>query len=265
MRISLLIPTRERVDYLPASLATALAIQDPDIEIIVSDNASNDGTGDAVTKVDDPRLRYLNTGNRLSMRQNFEFALSHATGDYVIYFGDDDGIIPGQFPFLRAILEGERPDALSWDFPVFGWPIPGYGNKVGGIRFVRDRLFGAAVPMDIEERRRVIESGRMDKFFPMPAVYHGAMSLEYLREVSHPDGTCFMSRSPDTYINFRALQHGGRFLHSAHAFSINGHSPASNGGAFTLASYATVVKMHPRGCRVSWRSKRRIQSMTLYR
>lgn len=230
MRISIVIPTRERAVYLRHSLATATAIDDDALEIIVSDNASTDETEAVVRAAADPRVRYLNTGRRLSMRQNFEFALCHVTGDYVVYFGDDDGILPGQFPILRRIVEDSRPDALGWDFPVYGWPVPGYGNRVGGVRLARHAVFGAPRDLDVSARLRAVEAGRLDRLPPLPALYHGCMSRDFLRRISHADGTCFLARSPDTWINFRAIQHGGRFLHCNHPFSINGHSPASTGG-----------------------------------
>ena len=230
MLISIIIPTRDRAQYLRHSLATATEIGDPDIEILVSDNASVDDTAKVMSEVKDPRVRYVNTGQRLSMRQNFEFAFHQSTGDYVIYFGDDDGILPGQFPFLRSILEEHRPDALSWDYPVYGWPIEGYGHRVGGIRLAKNHTFGRPRLLDLDQRRRVAENGRLDLFHPMPAIYHGCMSRDFLCQLARDDGTVFLARSPDTYVNYRAIQHGGKFLHCNHPFSINGHSPASNGG-----------------------------------
>src|SRR6056297_1629920 len=104
MLISIVIPTRDRAQYLRHSLATSTAIPDPNIEIVVSDNASVDETRKVVSEAQDPRVRYVNTGARVSMRQNFEFAFHQSKGDYLIYFGDDDGILPGQFSFLRSIL-----------------------------------------------------------------------------------------------------------------------------------------------------------------
>ena len=47
------------------------------------------------------------------MRANFENALKASSGDYVIFFGDDDGILPLQFKFLRNILEKHQPDTWS--------------------------------------------------------------------------------------------------------------------------------------------------------
>lgn len=231
MRISIIIPTRERARYLKHSLATATAINDADLEIVVSDNASTDDTKAVVAANTDPRVRYVNTGTRVSMRQNFEFALRQSTGDYVIFFGDDDGILPGQFPVLRRILETQKPDALSWDFPAFGWPVPGYGVKTGGLRFLRKSTFGAPYQLNRDTRLDAVQRGLMTALYPMPGIYHGCMSRAYLDQLACADGTYFGARSPDIYMNFRALQHGGNLLHLHHPLSINGYSPASTGGS----------------------------------
>lgn len=231
MLISIIIPTRERARYLRHSLATALAIDDDRLEIIVSDNASTDGTRDLVTSLSDPRLRYLNPGDRVSMRMNFEFAFQHATGDYIISFGDDDGIIPGQFPMLRHLLATRRPDAASWSLPAYGWPVDGYGTKVGGIRFTVHDCFGHPERVEPAEARMILESGQMHQFSRLPRIYHGAMSRNLLDRMKDPAGVLFRARSPDIYASFRAVVMGGTFDFYPHPFSINGHSPASTGGS----------------------------------
>ena len=73
--ISLVIPTRERADTLAHTLATALAQRSRHYEVVVSDNASVDHTRETVTRIADDRVRYFNTGERLSMCGNYEFAL----------------------------------------------------------------------------------------------------------------------------------------------------------------------------------------------
>lgn len=235
MKISIVIPSRERGAYLAHSLATVTAIDDPNLEIVVSDNASLDDTRAIVEGCGDTRVKYVNTGARVSMRQNFELGLRSSTGDYVIMFGDDDGIIPGQFPMLRDILQRHKPDTLSWNFLTYGWPINGYGTKVGGVRLMRDNCFGAPVQIDPSERLRQLEEGHSDISRPLPLLYHGCMSRDYLDRLRGTEGDYFKSMSPDLYVSFRAVQHaannGGDFLHIHHPFSINGFSPASTGGA----------------------------------
>ena len=68
LKISIIIPTRERSYYLHYALQTALEIDDENIEIIVSDNFSKDETKAVVEKFSDNCLKYLCTHKRVSMR-----------------------------------------------------------------------------------------------------------------------------------------------------------------------------------------------------
>ena len=82
-RVTILLPTRNRADTLAFALQTLLRIDDDRLEILVSDNAGEDGTRDVVLGQSDARLRYINPGRRLAMSQHWEFALAHATGDWL--------------------------------------------------------------------------------------------------------------------------------------------------------------------------------------
>ena len=58
MLISIIIPTRDRADYLKYSVQTALKIDDIEIEVIVSDNASIDHTEKIISSIKDNRLKF---------------------------------------------------------------------------------------------------------------------------------------------------------------------------------------------------------------
>ena len=92
--ISVIIPTRERADTLLFAIKTAFDQNSDDYEVIVSDNFSQDNTKEVVESFSDPRLVYVNSGRRLSMCDNYEFGLEHARGEYIIFIGDDDAIMP---------------------------------------------------------------------------------------------------------------------------------------------------------------------------
>lgn len=232
MKISVIIPTRERAAYLRHCVATALAIPDPDVEIIVSDNCSTDGTDAVLATLHDPRLRVVSPGQRVSMRQNFEYALGQATGEYLIFFGDDDGILPGQFSSLKHLLQTHRPDCLSWSRMSYGWPTQQTKGKYGGIRFERHKLFGSPAPVDLPAlTRRVVKADFLwgDDF---PALYHGTVSRACIERLRPDGGDFFRAKVPDFYFTFLAAMSGIHHLHVAHSFTINGHSPASTGGSY---------------------------------
>jgi glycosyl transferase family 2 len=233
MKISIIIPTRERADYLRYSLQTALEISDDNLEIVVCNNASRDNTEEVVKSFTDPRIKYVNTGARISMRENFNFALSQSSGEYVIFFGDDDGIVPGQFKFLRRLLETYRPDGISWNRATYGWPIKGYGRKTGGVRFYRHGTYGKPYPYDPKTRNLDALLGcELSRLWPVtPNIYHGCVSRAFLDNVAPSKGVYFDSAIPDVNFEYRTILTGGNFLHADHPFSINGYSPASTGGA----------------------------------
>ncbi len=236
MKMSVVIPTRERAAYLAYSIRTALNIQDDDIEIVVCDNASQDGTAEVVAQFNDARLVYINTDTRLSMRENFNFALQASSGDYVTFFGDDDGILPVQFKFLRRIIEKHKPDGVSWKRATYGWPVAGYGKKTGGLRIYRNGVFGPELIYDPKERNL---SGLMDcrinyVHAVTPNLYHGCVSRAYLDKIAPSRDIYFDSSIPDVNFEYRSILTGGRFIHTDHPFSINGYSPASTGGAHNM-------------------------------
>src|SRR5687767_10792326 len=113
--LSLIVPTRERARTLAFTLATALDQASGNYEVVVSDNASADDTEAVVRAIGDRRLRYFNTGRRLSMCDNYEFALENARGDYVIIIGDDDAVMPAGVDFLLPRLASlSEPTIHMW-------------------------------------------------------------------------------------------------------------------------------------------------------
>lgn len=229
--ISVVIPTRDRAVYLRETLRTVLAIDDPEVEIVVSDNASEDDTKAVVASFTDQRLRYVNPGRRVSMRANFEFAFRQSNGQYLLYIGDDDGVMPRQFPALRWLLEQHRPDMLGWRHSTFFWPIKGFSDKRGGIRLSRASLFGQPRWVDTQPLAAALLECRTSALDPMPAVYHGCMSRAHLQRLQTPDGTVFAGRIPDAYVAYLSVLCGARFLHVEHPFTINGIGPASTGAS----------------------------------
>ena len=229
MLISVIIPTRERAEYLKASLATCVAIRDPQIEIIVSDNASEDRTRAVVESFDDPRIVYVNTGQRTSMRQNYNFAISKSRGEYIIIIGDDDGMVPGQFPALRRILEEHKPNILSWRDIPYAWPEPGSGRH-GHVRLRRSQVFGIPTEVDTAPLARGIVNAA-SPYSIRPALYHGCVARKVLERMKAHTGSYLNARAPDIYFENYAVFAENSFLFAEHTFSIRGYGSKSSGGS----------------------------------
>ena len=65
-----------------------------DLELIISDNASEDGTGAVVRSMNDVRIRYVRNSHNLGHRENWNRCLALAHGDYITILPDDDLMMP---------------------------------------------------------------------------------------------------------------------------------------------------------------------------
>ncbi len=83
------------MDTLHHCLSALLEHDYDNFGILVSDNASRDGTEDTVASFNSPKIEYVNTGSRVSMTENWEYALSHVSHGWITFIGDDDGLVPG--------------------------------------------------------------------------------------------------------------------------------------------------------------------------
>lgn len=92
MKISILIPTLNRRDLLRASLRSAQEQTHGDLEILVSDNGSTDGTPEFVRGVaaEDPRVRLVPRNPDPGLFQNVNHLLRQAAGEAFGMLSDDD-------------------------------------------------------------------------------------------------------------------------------------------------------------------------------
>lgn len=94
--VSIIIPTYNRADLIGPTLESALAQTYANIEVIVSDNASTDGTAAVVRRyaASDPRVRLHVNERNLGPVLNWQAGLNKAAGDYAKILWSDDLIAP---------------------------------------------------------------------------------------------------------------------------------------------------------------------------
>jgi abequosyltransferase len=78
----------------------------PPVELLISDNASDDGTEELVRQAmaDGLRCRYLRNHRNLDADPNFLQCYEQAAGTYVWIFGDDDVLFPGSLGYILQQL-----------------------------------------------------------------------------------------------------------------------------------------------------------------
>lgn len=110
MKLSLILTTKNRARYLERALAALIREKKegyPNIEIVITDAGSTDGTVDIIRKNEAFIDKWLSKPDS-GVSEGVNRALSLATGDVVWMTGDDDIIVPGASIKMMAYLR-ERP------------------------------------------------------------------------------------------------------------------------------------------------------------
>ncbi len=85
------IPTYRRAEtYLPQAIQSALNQTYSNIEVLVSDNCSDDGTEMVVQSFCDDRIQYYKQTENIGYLKNWNFCLEKANGKYFLLLLDDD-------------------------------------------------------------------------------------------------------------------------------------------------------------------------------
>jgi glycosyltransferase involved in cell wall biosynthesis len=92
MKISIVIPTKNRAKVLQRSLSSAVFQTNPADEIIVADNNSTDNTKEVIESFNDSRIVHLHTTEDFPITANWIRGIRAASGDWVKIIYDDDWI-----------------------------------------------------------------------------------------------------------------------------------------------------------------------------
>lgn len=235
----MLIPTRERCETLAATLRTCVEQRYDAMEIIVSDNHSSDTTEEVVRSLADPRIRYLNTGRRVSMTSNFEFALAHVRPGYVLSIGDDDGLMPNAIGQAADLISQTGFAAVTSSSVYYAWPnFP--VEELRNIMLVRDVRRGVKTMNARKEASQRIRCRGEERNYVwgLPSVYRGFVSTDIINR-ARKDGRYFHSITPDAYSAFVNSFFIDNYVYSSYPFTIEGVSGKSNGASQLIGKDGT--------------------------
>lgn len=92
MKVSIVIPTKNRAEVLKRSLSSAVNQTYPADEIIVADNNSTDNTREVIESFNDNRIIHLHTNEDLEITENWIRGIDAANGEWIKILYDDDWI-----------------------------------------------------------------------------------------------------------------------------------------------------------------------------
>jgi len=227
IKFSIIIPTRERADTLVHCLRTVVAQDYENLEIIVSDNFSQDNTREVVSTFSDPRIKYVNTGKRVSMSHNYEFALSHVTDGWVSIIGDDDGLLTGALTIVADVIKKTGCQAITSLWCGYAWP-----NSC-----IWDNRLIVPLTAGIELRNGRKWLGKLMRgeatYFDLPRLYVGGfVDIQAINRARTSSGAFFLSMIPDVYSALALASVLDTYVILKKPVSIGGQSSHSIGASY---------------------------------
>jgi glycosyltransferase involved in cell wall biosynthesis len=228
-RFSLIIPTRDRARTLQYCLRTVTAQTYKNLEIIVSDNDSQDNTREIVESCQDARVVYLNTGKRLGMSGNWEFALAAARGQWIGFLGDDDGLLPGCFEALDKLIIETDAQAIRTRAASYVWTD--IENERGQAVMNVPMQHGWHWRNSQAWRNKVLAG--YQNYSELPMLYNGGFVQKSLIDKIKAElgGNFFHSRIPDVFSGLLLTYYVEKFAYSFEPLAVNGTSSNSTGYA----------------------------------
>jgi len=231
MKFSVLLPTRNRSEYLRHAVETVQRQDYADWEIVISDNCSEDDIAGIVRALGDPRIRYVRTESFVPVTDNWNNALDHSSGEYVVMLGDDDGLMPGYFSAMVGALEQfPDPDFIYTSALFYAYPGVLPDQPQGFLRQDRNAVFTETEPFWLErERACQIARGYLD--FRMPVASNMQFSLISRRKIDEfrRKGPFFRSPYPDFYATPALFLTSDRILIYPEPLVVIGITPKSYG------------------------------------
>gem|GEM_PF-3002225 len=117
-KLSICIPTYNRVEYLTKALQSIIEQADPSlVEIVVCDNHSTDGTTEVVAQIarDYPNLRYVQRELNVGCDRNVIEIGEYSTGEYFWIFGSDDTLPQGAMNVVLQAIDNTHADLILGD------------------------------------------------------------------------------------------------------------------------------------------------------
>lgn len=227
IKFTVIIPTRERADTLQWALKTCIAQDYQNLEILISDNFSQDNTREVVDAHQDSRIKYINTGKRVSMSSNWEFALSHISEGWVTILGDDDALLPNALQKVLAIIQKTDVQVIRSNQCTYYWPS--FRKKETGSLVVP-----LAVGYEVRDSKKWLSklmSGHVG-YPELPVIYNGGfVSFEILEKIKSVTGLFYNSCIPDIYSCIAIASFTDKYVYSREPFAISGVSIHSTGAS----------------------------------
>jgi glycosyltransferase involved in cell wall biosynthesis len=245
--LTIVIPTRNRLDYLRSSIRSVLAIPYAHLQLVVEDNSDSNSAETWINEnISDERLLYHHSLQPVPMVENYERGMSQASGEYVCLIGDDDGVNP-EIVDATQWAHANEIDALVPQNPAhFVWPD--LQLRPGAIQpsELRIQAFSGRVSFlqaEAELRKCMQDAGQ--DFHGLPKSYYGIVRRSCMQQVKDQAGVYFPGVSPDMAAAVAVANVVDRICQIDYPLFLPGSSFKSNAGISGLKKHIGRLEDQP--------------------
>jgi len=125
-KVSIGMPVYNGVSFIREALDSLLGQTFQDFELIISDNASTDGTAEICQEYakEDSRIIYTRQTTNIGAASNFDFVLDQAAGEYFMWAAHDDVWSRNFIEALLEIVEHQEAIAFGWSIKTNEYLLP---------------------------------------------------------------------------------------------------------------------------------------------
>ncbi|MBK8169270.1 MAG: glycosyltransferase [Sandaracinaceae bacterium] len=153
MQFSVCIPNFNYEKYVGRTIQSVLGQTYPDFEVLVSDNASTDGSVNVVKSITDSRVKLRINACNVGFAGNLDRAGRMATGDVMILLSSDDMMLPSALATYNALYNALGPTEAARAIVCSSCDvIDANDNRTSSLRFdpelftEEDRIHGIDLP-----------------------------------------------------------------------------------------------------------------------
>lgn len=233
MKYSILIPTYNAGIYLKECIDTIIQQDYEDYELLISDDHSVDGTDEYIGTLNHPHIKTFWSPHEMSMSEHWEWLLSHAQGEWIIFVGQDDGLQPYFFDLadkLTDLAAKQNIRTIQSKRACFFWP-----GCEGAYGFKDVLVFHA--DSCIEKRSSFWAAcnvlGGFYQYFELPIMYTSSMFHKSILEEARTlqNGKVFVTHPQDANLAALACSLDRNFIYSGIPLGWEGASIKSAGMA----------------------------------
>ena len=228
---TVIIPQKNRAEYLIHTLRTCMIQDYPNCEFIVADDCSEDNSVEMIRELQkkDSRIKLIVHEKHVGMRDNFESALSAVRPGYVMALGGDDGLVPGCFWRMYEIIKETGTQLMCWRTPIFTYAMDDNDTS----RFILPKVKGSGYRwIKSEDFLNKIARTFAYQIPECPMFYmQGVASTELVDRVKSrtPDGYFYYCPTPDGYSGVVLAGEVEQYIFTNEPLSIAGNSKKSQG------------------------------------